>query len=253
MRAILGIQSCCSPRLLKLRIKMMLILEIVLIAVIGCLVYLVAGGIRTAWRVRTLRRALDRNNPDPVAREKVFKDVARRAGERVPDEVHLSPVTMVMWKDEDKWRESFNALEEHGFRHAGNYRVNELGVDVQFLINEDQCALACIYNHPAVGVFMDVVTRFTDGSSVTFANRQGTGLDQHPEFQNKFLGDISASELVERALRERPDKPRRCVHEEDLVPDFCRVWKEYKQWRKKRGTSAEEVERIYERLQEKEQ
>jgi hypothetical protein len=40
------------------------------------------------------------------------------------------------------------------------------------------------------------------------------------------------------------------IREEDIVPDFCRVWKEYKEWRNKRGTSAEEVERIYERLHE---
>jgi hypothetical protein len=43
------------------------------------------------------------------------------------------------------------------------------------------------------------------------------------------------------------------ICEADLAPDFCRVWKEYKQWRNKRGTSPEEVERIYARLHEAQQ
>ncbi|MGE5113458.1 MAG: hypothetical protein ACM3JB_21550 [Acidobacteriaceae bacterium] len=210
-------------------------------------------GIRLALKVRTLRRALDPKNPDPVAREKVFRDVARRAGDRVPDEIHMEPATMVLWKDQDKWREAYNRLEERGFRHAGNYRVVEIGVDVQFLINDQERALACIYNHPAAGVFMDIVTRYEDGSCVTFANRAASGLDQHPQLQNRFLGDVSPAELIERTLADRPQKPMREICEKELVPDFCRVWKEYKEWRNKRGTTAEEVERIYERLHESQQ
>lgn len=209
--------------------------------------------LRMIWRVRTVRRALDRNNPDLAAREKVFKDVGKRAGARVPDEVHLTPIQMIIWKDQDKWREDYKALEECGFRHVGNYRVQEIGVDVEFLMNPEERAQACIYNHPVVGVFMDVVTRYEDGTSVTFANRNATGLDQHPKYQNRFLGEIPAAELVERALRERPDWAKKPVREEDLVPDFCRVWKEYKKWRSSRGTTPEEVGRIYERIQSKEQ
>jgi hypothetical protein len=205
-------------------------------------------GIRLAWKVRTLRRALDPKNPDPVARERVFRDVAKRAGNRVPNEIHLEPATMIMWKDEDKWREAYNALESRGFRHAGNYRVPEIGVDVQFLLSDQDRAMSCIYNHPAAGVFMDIVTRYDDGTSVTFANRAASGLDQHPQLQNRFLGEIPPAELIERALHERPQQPMRVIREEDIVPDFCRVWKEYKEWRNKRGTTAEEVERIYERL-----
>lgn len=219
------------------------------IALIALAIFLFFG-IRLAIKVRTLRRALDPKNPDPVAREKVFRDVARRAGNRVPNEIHLIAASMILWKDEDKWREAYNALETHGFRHAGNYRVQEIGVDVQFLINDAECAMACIYNHPVAGVFMDVVSRYDDGTSVTFANRSATGLDQHPQLLNRFLGEISPADLIERALSERPQKPLQPIRDKDLVPDFCRVWKEYKEWRNRRGTTAEEVERIYERLHE---
>lgn len=210
-------------------------------------------GIRLAWKVRTLRRALDPKNPDLAARERVFRDVAKRAGNRVPNEIHLVPASMIMWKDEDKWREAYNALESRGFRHAGNYRVQEIGVDVQFLVNDQQCALACIYNHPAAGVFMDIVTRYEDGASVTFANRSASGLDQHPQLHNRFVGEVSPSELIERAFAERPKNPMLAIRDENIVPDFCRVWKEYKEWRNKRGTTAEEVQRIYERLHESQQ
>jgi hypothetical protein len=196
---------------------------------------------------------MDPKHPDPVAREKVFRDVAKRAGERIPNEIHLQPSTMILWKDEDKWRQAYNALEDHGFRHASNYRVVEIGVDVQFLVHDRECLLACIYNHPVVGVFMDLVTRYQDGSCVTFANRCASGLDQHPHLQNRFLGEIAPAELIERTLAERPHQPMREIHDADLAPDFCRVWKEYKEWRNKRGTSAEEVERIYARLHESQQ
>jgi hypothetical protein len=228
----------------------MSLLVIVLITAFAALATFLFFGIRLAWKVRTLRRALDPKNPDPVARERVFRDVAKRAGDRVPNEIHLIPATMIMWKDEDKWRAAYNALETRGFRHAGNYRVQEIGVDVQFLINDQHCALACVYNHPAAGVFMDIVTRYEDGSSVTFANRGASGLDQHPQLQNRFLGEITPNALIDKAFSERPPSPMCPIREEDIVPDFCRVWKEYKEWRNKRGTSAEEVERIYERLHE---
>jgi hypothetical protein len=216
-----------------------------LITALAALAIFLFFGIRLALKVRTLRRAMDPKHPDPVAREKVFRDVARRAGDRIPNEIHLEPATMIMWKDEEKWREAYNALEHRGFRHAGNYRVVEIGVDVQFLIHDRECALACIYNHPVAGVFMDLVTRYQDGGCVTFANRAASGLDQHPQLQNRFLGDIPPAELIERALTERPQKPMREIRDQDLAPDFCRVWKEYKEWRNKRGTTAEEVERIY--------
>jgi hypothetical protein len=231
---------------------MSLLVALLFIALTALAIFLFFG-IRLAWKVRTLRRALDPKNPDPVARERVFRDVAKRAGDRVPNEIHLIPATMVMWKDEDKWREAYNALESHGFHHVGNYRVEEISVDVQFLVSDQNCALACIYNHPSAGVFMDIVTRYEDGSSVTFANREASGLDQHPQLQNRFLGDISPNDLVEKALAERPGIPMRSIREEEIVPDFCRVWKEYKEWRNKRGTTAEEVERIYERLHDTQQ
>lgn len=231
----------------------MSLLLVLLTAALAALAVFLFFGIRLALKVRTLRRAMDPKNPDPVAREKVFRDVAKRAGDRVPNEIHLEPATMILWKDEDKWRQTYNALETHGFRHAGNYRVVEIGVDVQFLIHDRECLLACIYNHPVVGVFMDVVTRYQDGSCVTFANREASGLDQHPSLQNRFLGSISPSELIERAIAERPQQPMREIHDQDLAPDFCRVWKEYKEWRNRRGTTAEEVERIYARLHDTQQ
>ncbi len=231
---------------------MSLAFALLIIALVALGVFLFFG-IRLALKVRTLRRAMDPTNPDPVAREKVFRDVAKRAGERVPNEIHLEPSRMILWKDEDKWRQVYNALEEHGFRHAGNYRVVEIGVDVQFLIHDRECLLACIYNHPVVGVFMDIVIRYQDGSCVTFANREASGLDQHPCLQNRFLGDIPPAELIERTLAERPQQAMREIHDADLAPDFCRVWKEYKEWRNKRGTTAEEVERIYARLHDSQQ
>ena len=227
--------------------------QVVLLVIALILVSFLVGAVRMVLRVRRVRRAMDRNNPDPVAREKVFKEVGKRANERIPGEIHLEPTQMILWKDQDKWREDYNALEQHGFQHAGNYKITEIGVDLQFLMNPEQHALACIYNHPVVGVFMDVITRYQDGTSVTFANRKATGLDQHPKYQNRFLGEVSAQELVERALRERPDWEKKPVREQDLVEDFCRVWKEYKEWRSQRGTSPEEVERIYERMHAKQQ
>lgn len=229
------------------------VVSILLVITLVALATFLFFGVRLALKVRTLRRALDPKNPDPVAREKVFRDVARRAGNRIPNEVHLTPATMILWKDEDRWRDAYNALEQSGFRHAGNYRVQEIGVDVQFVINDRDCALACIYNHPIAGVFMDIVTRYEDGTCITFANRCASGLDQHPQLQNRFLGDIPPGELIERAIADRPLKPMREIHEQDLVPDFCRVWKEYKEWRNKRGTTAEEVERIFERLSDNQQ
>lgn len=198
-------------------------------------------------RFRDIQTAMDPVNPDPAVRAKVFTTVGKVAATRVPMEVHLLDLPMVTWVDQPKWREAYTAFEDRGFEHIGFYRVQELGVDMEFLLHGDERAFAIIYNHPTQGVFANIVFRFENDTSMTFANHNATGLDQHPRMPNICLGPVPVAQLIERAFAECPDKPRKDLRQQDQVAEFCRVWKEYRQWRNEKGTTADEVERIYQK------
>lgn len=75
--------------------------------------------------------------------------------------------------------------------------------------------------------------------------------DPHPTKKIIHIGaDASAEQVIDKARRERPRGVRRRVGRETLLSDYVTSWRQYVEWRRARGTTAEEYKRISERKAE---
>ena len=99
-----------------------------------------------------------------------------------------------------------------------------------------------------VGAF----TRYEDWSSFGVSNKKNFGLiDPHPTKKTVHIGaDATAEQVINKARGERPEGVRRKVVPENLHSDYVTSWRQYVEWRRARGTTAEEYKRISERKAE---
>lgn len=97
-------------------------------------------------------------------------------------------------------------------------------------------------------MWLSVLTRYANATSFGVANKDATGLDEHPSRPIVYLGpDATSDAVVERALRERPEGLRRRPTPENILEDYKTAWRMHVDWRRQRGTTAEEFKRVDQR------
>jgi hypothetical protein len=105
----------------------------------------------------------------------------------------------------------------------------------------DDFAYAVVYEHDAAGVWIDIVTRYADGTSITYSTaRKGGELDQRPGHSCTRDPEASPSVLYQRFLAERPQRPMAAVTAEDFVQRFEQAYADSMDWRNARGGPTEE-------------
>ena len=98
-------------------------------------------------------------------------------------------------------------LVSRGFTDLGPYRIDVMPeVTVRFLINSAVSVYACVYEHAQAGIWLDLVSRYEDGSRATFTTLRSNGLDQRPQDTLVRAVSASAEALYGRMLRERPQR-----------------------------------------------
>ncbi len=140
-------------------------------------------------------------------------------------------------------KSAIESLERRGFVRAGDFAIPEMqGLPVHFLVKEEESAIAVVYEHPEVGVWCDLVSRYADGSSITVTNAPvGGGLDPRPDHDSMRAPGLTPGALHIRLIRERPQRPLRTVTAAALPSVFTDAYREEIAWRKGRGLSATEV------------
>jgi hypothetical protein len=182
-------------------------------------------------------------------REKLYQRMAKNAqpGVLVPLDVTLVPME-IEWpspENRDLW---ITALENHGFQHFGQFTTPETKGSVDFWFDPNRDLIATIAALPTRGMWLTVSTRYEDDSSFSMTNKDATGLDPHPRKKVVYLGtEATADTVITRALSDRPDGLRRRPTAENLLDDYKKGWRENVEWRRARGTTAEEYKRIAER------
>jgi hypothetical protein len=97
-------------------------------------------------------------------------------------------------------------------------------------------------------MWLAVFTRYEDGSSFSAANKDSTGLDSPPQRTVAYLGpDASAEAVIEYALSNRPGAVIRRPTADNILEDYTKFWRLAVDWRRARGTTAEEIKRVDER------
>ncbi len=164
-----------------------------------------------------------------------------------PAEVHLAPESQPDWSDAPAVTAAQADLEAAGFAVIGAYTVDAMaGLTMMGLVNVAESAWAVIYEYPGVGVWLDVVTRYTDGGGLTATNSPHVGnLDPMPGKDRAVEVGASVPRVIElwsAAVRADGRKPATA---DNFVAEFEAAYAEEMAWRDQRGgPTEEEVRRI---------
>ena len=170
------------------------------------------------------------------------RSIGAAALKRQPDTIHLQATEPSKFRDSGRIQSLANQYERCGFESAGTYTIPEMpGVHVQLLVNPAEAMHAAIYDHPVVGVFYDVVSRYADGSARTYTTARETGLKHRSNVRMTNLPGAEPTALIESTRRERPLVGLRECTMANAVGDFELAYEEYVAWLKSRGLSTGEV------------
>jgi len=162
-----------------------------------------------------------------------------------PDQITLLPAGAEPWSDRAAAGRLVLGLERLGFRSAGAFAIEQmLGVLAQLFAHPEEHFLGVVYEHPQTGHWFDVVERRSDGSSTTWTTAPESGLARRAEHPHVHEPGATPEALFARALRERGPAPAEAIRIAEVEAIFEREYAEETAWRKNRGVSREEVQRI---------
>lgn len=143
-------------------------------------------------------------------------------------------------------RSALESLVRRGFEVVGSYVIPEMaGLPVHFLTRTEECVIAVVYEHPKVGVWTDLATRYLDGTTFTITNApMGGGLEPRPGHEKLRVAGLTTAALHIRLLRDRPRKTPVEVRPSDVARVFADAYAEEMAWRKGRGVSTAEVRAV---------
>ena len=174
-----------------------------------------------------------------------LKDVGRKALANQPDQIKLSQQPGHQWKDAAAVSRLVVPLLKRGFTDLGPYSVDVMPhVTLRFLVNPAVSIYACVYEHAKAGIWLDLVSRYDDGSGATFTTVRPTGLDPNPRETVVHAPGASSDMLYGRMLVERPQRPLVRLDAAEVIRLFEAVYTEQILWRKTRGVSAREVGKV---------
>ena len=172
-----------------------------------------------------------------------LRGVGKAALERQADRITMTPAPALDWSGKPAVAAMLAPLMERGFLKAGSFTIPEMkNMPVHFLANERDGVSAALYEYPAIGLKLDLFTRFTDGGSFTATHTtQGAGLNPRPGHDTLRLPGADALMLLDRLLQERPQKEFERISPAALPTRFAEAYADALAWRKSQGISAAEV------------
>lgn len=196
--------------------------------------------------LRLLRPALQ-----PIGspqRDKFYKRLEKtnKPNLLVPLDVTFTPTT-IDWPSPEKYTAWTELLRCEGFQQLGTFLIPEAQVLADYWFHPQEDLTATIPRHPTAGMWLSVFTRYEDWSSFCVANKKPVPIDPHPTKKIVYLGpDAGGETVLEKARRDRPIGARRRPTRDNILPDYATSWRQYVEWRRARGTTADEYKRVAE-------
>lgn len=173
------------------------------------------------------------------------QDIGRRAIQKQPDRVHLSERGPHVWRHPDQAGALAMPLLENGFTDVGTFAVEEMpGVFVRLMVDARNGILGIVYEHPRAAHWLELISRYPDGTSASFTTLRPTGHSPRPGHPIVFAPALDAGALLVRTLKERPPQATNAITRKSAVQQFEDGYADTIAWRKNRGVSATEVIRV---------
>lgn len=165
-----------------------------------------------------------------------------------PARLHLIPTPSPAWRDPEGVAGRADPLGDLGFQEVGTFTTQELpGLFLRAFAHPAECAYAVVYEHPQAGVWLDLFSRYEDGTTLTYTTTvQGRDLDQRPGHGKVPAPELDSAALWRRFHAERPQRPLAPHPAEAFAATFEQSYAEAMDWRNARGYSEEEVRRVLE-------
>ncbi|MCA1686683.1 MAG: HEPN domain-containing protein [Planctomycetia bacterium] len=154
------------------------------------------------------------------------------AGVPGPTEISLVEVGGTRWDDKAAVALA-SPLPALGFHEVGFFDLDLMGgVRLQAWVRPEEGLYSVIYQNSKAGTWSDMVTKYEDGSSLTYSNSpHGGRLRQRPGHENVYFPGTGTDELYRKMVAERPARPTRRLERSDFRGDFERAYAEDIAWR----------------------
>jgi len=170
-----------------------------------------------------------------------LQGIGKKAVDTQPDGIRLIRIATPVW-DDTGVQQFISSLRTAGFADAGAYSVDMMpGVKVAILVKPQDCVAAHVFEHPKTGTWIELVTRYQDGTSVTLTTLPSTGQKQPAWLTTMRAAKTPAGDLVRQFMRDRRPGAMKAISAEQAPRDFEEGFAKYMQWRKATPMTAAEV------------
>lgn len=174
-----------------------------------------------------------------------LKDVGKRALDRQPDLIRLTPRSDMKWKDAAKLQALEGPLKACGFDEVGTYDIEQLrGVVVRLLVNPRENAAAAVYEHPKAEMWLDLFTHYLDGTTFTITSTKEHGLEKRTGCVSIHAPGVNSGTMYRRLIKERPKDGIKLMTAGSVCSAFEEAYAMDMSWRKNKGLSVREVANV---------
>jgi len=170
-----------------------------------------------------------------------LQDIGKKAVADQPDRIALHRLAGPDWQDPSV-EEMIASLRSAGFQEAGVFSVDKMpGVKVAILVQPQDAVAANVFEHAQAGVWIELVTRYQDGTTTTLTTLPSTGQNQPSWLTTMRSGNAPAAELVRQLIHDRPIRAMKAVSLEQAPQAFEEGFARYMSWRKATPITADEI------------
>ena len=180
------------------------------------------------------------------ASREALAEVGRRTLSKLPAFVSLLPVESPDWTNPEAIRQQTGPLLACGFEDAGVFSVDQMpGVLIRMMCQSQTGVAAHIHDHPRQGSWLEMVTRYDDGSTQAVVTLPPTGLKTAAWFRRIYADKaVPSDQIYKRYLAQRRQDGIKQVPTSEIVREFEEVYHRLAVWRQETGISPQEVARI---------
>ncbi len=137
-------------------------------------------------------------------------------------------------------------LKAARFEDAGAFAVTPMrDVYVKLLVSPPESISANVYDHRVAGVWLELVTRYADGSTFSVSNREASGLAPLARHREEHIPGARAADLVARMRATRPQGEVIPVTAPDAARMFEQGYQTAMAERKGQSLTAAEINRVH--------